>query len=360
MTIRRNRALRGAIVGFGNVATEGHLPAWKGNRNFNILAVCDPDEARLAAAAELLPDAKRYASLDDMFDAERLDFVDVASPPATHTAIISEALGREVNVLCEKPLAIRIDDCNRIRSAASATRTVVFTNHNWKYAPIFRTAKRLLRLGEIGTVSRLELETLRCEPPGGAAGGASWRLDPAVAGGGILVDHGWHAFYLALYLMESEPVAVSAETSRRKFTASAVEDTASCTIEFVTGRAEIMLTWAAEERRNAARLTGEQGTIEIGDRQLVVSTAGREPAVTTFAQPLSAGSYHPDWFAAMLEDFREELLQPSLRGTNFREAETCCHLLEMCYRSSEAGATRLPVYEPLPPPEASGPSSSGG
>jgi predicted dehydrogenase len=359
VTIRRNRALRGAIVGFGNVAVEGHLPAWKGNRHFTMLAVCDPDQARLAAAEKLLPDARRYTDLNDMLDQERLDFVDIAAPPATHTSIITEALARKVNVLCEKPLATRIEDCNRIRSAASAARAVVFTTHNWKYAPIFRTAKRTLRLGEIGPVVSLEMQTLRVEPPGSVAGEATWRLDPAVAGGGILVDHGWHAFYLALYLLDREPVAVSAETARRKFTTCAVEDTARCTIEFAGARAEIFVTWAAEERRSGLRLTGQQGTIDVGDRKLVVNVTGRAPTETSFAQPLSAGSYHPDWFATMLDDFREELCEPALRGTNFREAETCCRLLDLCYRSSEAGGISLPLHEPIPPPETSD-SSSGG
>lgn len=351
MTIRRNRALRGAIVGFGNGAVQGHVPAWKADRHFGMLAVCDPDEARLALAAEILPDARRYTNLDEMLDHERLDFVDVASPPATHADIIGTIAARRVHVLCEKPLATRMEDCNRIRSAASAGRVVVFTVHNWKYAPIFRTAKRALRRGEIGKVTAVALETLRVEPPASAGGGATWRLDPALAGGGILVDHGWHAFYLALYVLDAEPVAVTARTAQRKFTASAVEDTATCTIEFPEARAEIFLTWAAEERRNNVRLAGQHGSIDVADRTLVVNVTGREPAETVFAQPLSAGSYHPDWFGAMLEDFREEMYEPTLRGTNFREAETCCRLLELCYRSSAADGARLPLREPVPPLE---------
>lgn len=349
MTIRRNRALRGAIVGFGNVAVHGHVPAWKTDRHFSILAVCDPDEAQLAIAAELLPDARRYASVDELLATERLDFVDVATPPTTHVEITTKAAAHHVNVLCEKPLALTTDDCNRIRSAGSAGHVVVFTNHNWKYAPIFRTAKRVLRRGEIGRVTHVELQTLRMQPPGGTETTGAWRLDPAQAGGGILVDHGWHAFYLALSALDLEPIAISARTSRRKFVTSAVEDTATCTVEFEGTTAEIFLTWAADERRNTARFTGTQGTIEVADRTLVVRVAERPPAETAFAQPLSAGSYHPDWFAAMLDDFREELYEPKLRGTNFREAENCCRLLELAYRSAAADGARLPFREPLPP-----------
>jgi predicted dehydrogenase len=348
VTLRRNRALRGALVGFGNVAVHGHLPAWKADRHFSMLAVCDPDPARLELAHELLPDARRYADLGELLASESVDFVDVATPPATHPAILADVLAQRVNVLCEKPLVTKIEDCNRIRSAASAGHAVVFTAHNWKYAPIFRTAKRVLRRGEIGKLDHIELQTLRVEPPGSAAGGPSWRLDPVQAGGGIVVDHGWHAFYLALYAVDAEPIAVSARTATRKFTSNAVEDTANCTVEFPGATAEIFLTWAANERRNTARFTGAQGTIEVVDRTLVVSVTGRAPVETSFAQPLSAGSYHPDWFAAMLEDFREELYDPKLRGANFREAESCCRLVELCYRSSAADGQRLPFREPLP------------
>jgi len=356
VNVRRGRVLRGAVVGFGNVAVEGHLPAWRANRRFAIVAVCDQDEGRLARAAEILPEARRYASLDELLASERLDFVDVATPPASHPAIVMRALGSRLHVLCEKPLATTTDDLAHIRSAASASRMVVFTAHNWKYAPIFRTAKRVLRRGEIGHLTRVDLETLRVEPPGSASGDGSWRLDPTLAGGGILIDHGWHAFYLALYVLEAEPVAVSARTARRKFTTEEVEDTATCTVEFPGATAEIFLTWAAETRSNRGRLVGEHGTIEIADRTLIVTVAGHAPVETVFAQPLSAGSYHPDWFAAMLDDFRDEVSDPKLRGANFREAETCCRLVELCYRSSAAGGARLPFREPLP---AAGDSDGG-
>jgi predicted dehydrogenase len=341
VTVQRGRALRGAIVGFGNVAVEGHLPAWRQDHRFTITAVCDSDERRLALAADLLPEARRYPSLGALLDAEKLDFVDVATPPASHTAIILETLARRVHVLCEKPLTVHADECAKIRGAAKAARAAVFTTHNWKYAPIFRTAKRTVRRGDVGRISHLTLETIRTTPPRDAGDAGAWRLDPALAGGGILVDHGWHAFYLARYLLDTDPIAISAETSSRKFVAAGVEDTARCTIEFPGATAEVFLTWAGEQRRNTGALHGERGTLTIADRTLVLAVRDRAPVETAFAQPLSAGSYHPDWFAAMLDDFRDELRDAKLRGDNFREAEGCCRLIEAGYRSSAAGRARI-------------------
>lgn len=358
MTTRRPRPLRGAIVGFGNVAVEGHLPAWRQHRGFTIVAVCDADEARLTLAAELLPTAKRYASVEELLKNERLDFIDVATPPASHATIVLEALAKHVHVLCEKPLTLRSDECSRIRSAASGARAVVFTTHNWKYAPIFRTAKRTLRRGDVGAVTHVRLETVRTTPPSDAGNGGTWRLDPALAGGGILVDHGWHAFYLARHLVDAEPVAISARTSQRKFTTAGVEDTAECTIEFPAATAEIFLTWAGDVRRNVGTITGTLGSLTIADRTLVTTVGDRAPVETHFAQPLSAGSYHPDWFATMLDDFHLELHDASARGENFREAEACCRLLERGYRSSASDGARIALVDPLPEAPATG--SPGG
>jgi predicted dehydrogenase len=337
-------------VGFGNVAVEGHLPAWQQNRHFSIVAVCDASEERLAMAANLLPTVRRYAALGDLLRTEKLDFVDVATPPASHASIIEEVLAKRIHVLSEKPLTTRWEACRRIRSAASAARAVVFTTHNWKYAPIFRTAKRTLRRGDIGSVTHLRLETIRTTPPHDAGSTGAWRLDPALAGGGIMVDHGWHAFYLARHLVDAEPIAISARTSQRKFVTTGVEDTAECTIEFPGAKAEIFLTWAGDARRNSGTIVGQLGTLTIADRTLITTIGDRTPVETHFAQPLSGGSYHPDWFAAMLEDFHLELSEPATRGENFREAEACCRMIEWGYLSSADGGARRVLADPLPPP----------
>ncbi len=349
MTTRRPRPLRGAIVGFGNVAVEGHLPAWQSNRQFSIVAVCDANEGRLALAAERLPAARRYATLEALLQSEKLDFVDVATPPATHAAIVLAVLAKRLHVLCEKPLTTHWEEYRAIKAAAQAARAVVFTTHNWKYAPIFRTARRMLRRGDIGTVSHVRLETIRITPPVDATETGTWRLDPAQAGGGILVDHGWHAFYLARHLIDADPIAITVVTSQRKFVTAGVEDTAECTIEFPDARAEILLTWAGDARRNSGAISGTLGSLTIADRTLITTIGDRPPVETPFAQPLSAGSYHPDWFGAMLDDFHAEVHDPAVRGENAREAETCCRLLEWGYQSSAMGGARLALADPLPP-----------
>ena len=100
--------LRGAIIGLGNVAVRGHVPAYLSGRTgarAAIAAVMDVAEENRAQARKLLPGAAVYASIDELLAHEKLDFADICTPPHTHSAIIGACASRGVHVLCEKPLA---------------------------------------------------------------------------------------------------------------------------------------------------------------------------------------------------------------------------------------------------------------
>ncbi len=187
---------------------------------------------------------------------------------------------------------------------------------------------------------------LRPNPPQGAAE-AGWRLDRAEAGGGILMDHGWHAFYLMLFLTGREPRAITARTTSDL--GFAVENGAQCELDFGGLVARIMLRWGADERKTAGTVRGSLGEIAIEDDRLIVRREGAEPETTRFAPALSASSYHPEWFPALLADFREEILHADRRGTNFAEAVRVGELVAAAYRSQGEVVSLVP---PEPPAES--------
>src|SRR4029077_13009969 len=84
--------LRGAISGFGEVAAQAHLAGWRTRPELNIVAIHDPVSERRHHAIRLIPNIRVYDDLELMLDGERLDFVDVASPPAYHAATARMAL----------------------------------------------------------------------------------------------------------------------------------------------------------------------------------------------------------------------------------------------------------------------------
>src|SRR5215510_12141126 len=294
---------KGAIVGCGAVACQAHVPVWRTVSAFHMVAAVDPIPAQRAQLQTLLPEIRCYECLESLLEHEEIDFLDVCTPPALHEEGILQACAHGVHVLCEKPLTFTATALQRIMAAAAAANVLVFSVHNWKYAPLFQALKRLLNEGVIGTPSYVELTTLRTQP----AGTTGWRLDPQVAGGGILLDHGWHAFYLLLFLLGAPPQSITATIERRLFLSAGVEDTVTCEVTFPQTQARIHLTWAASQRRNLVVVRGERGEICLDDARLVVRQPHHAMQEFVFPEALSAGSTHPDWFAAMLPDFQAEL-----------------------------------------------------
>jgi predicted dehydrogenase len=332
---------RVAILGFGHVAEHGHLPAWLARRDFRIVAVAEPDPGRRAVAARRLPQATLYADAAALLAAERLDAVDIAAPPALHAPLVLAAAAAGCHILCEKPLATTWADVCAMRAAAEAAGVALCTVHNWKHSAQFTTLHQLLADGAVGRPQHIRLETIR---KGRAVSvGSEWRGDARIAGGGILLDHGWHAFYLLLALAGERPRQVQATIERRADGGASVEDTASCRIEFPSLSGEIFLTWAGDRRRTSWRVGGSHGTVTLADDRGAIEGAGRARRDLTFGGSLSEGSHHPDWFGAVLDDFIAEIDDPARRGRNLAEAECCALLTTLAYDSGAQGGRPLPV-----------------
>src|SRR5262245_25905246 len=245
---------RGALIGFGNVAGHGHLPGWRRRPDVALVAVADVRAEQRDGVAAALPDVARHVSAESLLDGTNLDFVDICTPPSTHGPLVEAALERDLHVLCEKPLVGSLEALRRLHRLAAARRRVVHTVHNWHHAPIVRRTRELIAAGAVGEITGVTWHTLRTGPAAVVGQGENWRVDPAVAGGGVLTDHGWHVSYIVQRWIGQPPLAVSACLEARRHRALAVEDTASVQVTFPVAKAEIFLTWAAEARRNWAEV----------------------------------------------------------------------------------------------------------
>lgn len=330
---------RGAFVGFGAVAEHGHLPGWRADERFAIVAVAEPRAARREAAVRALPGARLYGSSDELFAREELDFVDVVSPPACHADAIVAAAARRLHVLCEKPLVTNPADFRRARAAAAAAGVVLHPVHNWKHAEAFR----LLR----DAVPQPEEIVLRVERNGWSVSADDWRAERRLAGGGILVDHGWHAFYLALAFAGAEPRSVRATTDNRRYRAADVEDSARCEIGFDGCRATIELSWAGRVRETAWTLAGAGVSAEVRDAALIRRVDGGE-TVQPLGSSLSEGSHHADWFPGVIDSFAAAIADPAAAAAGLREAAWCVALLDAAYASAAGGGAPTRVVPLLP------------
>lgn len=331
--------LRGAFIGFGNVAALGHLPGWRSRSDVEIVAAADTATARREAFLSACPRGRWYDTVSDLLAGETLDFVDICTPPGSHAALIEQALNARLHILCEKPLITRLEDGRTVEAAAARAGRVVHTVHNWLEAPICRKISALIAEGAIGALRSIHWRTLRTAPAAAAAHdrGVNWRVDPAMAGGGILFDHGWHALY-CMIRWAGAPSGVAAVLETRRFHEWPLEDTATLTLDLNAGSGHIYLTWAADERANHMELEGERGRISVaGDSVLVRSPSGERR--WSCPPSLSEGSQHPDWFAGVIDDFCAAAAGG--QQSNLDEALMCARLIDLARRSSAAGGARL-------------------
>jgi predicted dehydrogenase len=341
--------LRGAISGFGEVAAKAHLAGWRTRPGVSIVAIHDPVSERRHHAMRLVPNVRVYDDLELMLDGERLDFVDVASPPAYHAATAQAALAAGAHALIEKPLCLAAGEFESLRAAASSRGRVLMCVHNWKHAGTYRLAHDLVRAGRLGEIRYVALDRLRTAPAGiGIGTSGRWRLG-AASGGGILVDHGWHVFYLMRWLMGGlDPAAISAFMSVGQAAPvqekNRVEDVADLRVIFPGNRiASAHLSWRSPVRRTQAMLYGSEAALEIdGDRALLTARSGRMEDLSPTHE--ADDSYHSAWFAGVAGDFERAMREGNESATaaeNLAEARAALALTLSAQESSQQGGTQV-------------------
>src|SRR5262249_25976345 len=161
--------------------------------------------------------------------------------------------------------------------------------------------------------------------------------------------------------MASRPVAVSARLETRRHTAWAVEDTAALSLVFSGATAEVLLTWAADERRNFAAITGESGRLALGDDVLVLARGAHEErrgGGPGSCPRRGGGSHPPEGLGAVMDAFLPGVGGRWPAGVNLAEACLCVAVETLARESSRRGGETL-VLPVSPAPRASRPVPSG-
>jgi predicted dehydrogenase len=249
--------LRFALIGAGAIA-QSYVAVFGGLRLAHVVGVADPMVARARKVAQAL-DCPAFASHDELLAEMDVDAAVICTPPATHVEVGLDLVERGVPVLCEKPLALNLPSARKLVDASTTAGVPLTMAAKFRYVEDAVRAKSIVDSGELGDVVLFDNIFASHAPMVGR-----WNADPAVSGGGVLIDNGTHSVDIARYFLGSITDVMA--VAPRRVQDVAVEDTAQMFIRSADGVCgTIDLSWSLDMQADRyISIYGSEGTINVG------------------------------------------------------------------------------------------------
>ena len=222
------------IIGCGKIAQIRHIPEYAANPDAKLYGFFDVNQERAKEIA-VKYGGIAYESYQQMLDDPEIDAVSVLTPNFTHAEISIAALKAGKHVLCEKPMATTLTDCEAMAATARKTGKKLMIAQNQRLAGAHRKAKELLDNGAIGDVITFRTSFSHSGADNWSVDGRnSWFMDKSRSCFGAMADLGVHKTDLMVYLLGTGIAKASAVigTLQKKFpdgTPITVDDNAFCT-----------------------------------------------------------------------------------------------------------------------------------
>lgn len=358
MVQRGKPRLRLGMVGGGQDSFIGavHRMAARLDDRYELVAGALSSTAERSQASGLalgLPSDRIYDDFISMVTKEAvrsdgIDVVAIVTPNDMHAEPAKAFLNAGIHVICDKPLAVSIDEARELLAVVKASPVRFLLTHNYSGYPMIREAKRLVNEGALGDIRIVNVEYIQGWLSDDVDNKqAAWRLDPNQAGaGGCIGDIGTHAYQLAEFVSGLQATALSAELSTFGV-GRCLDDDADIRLKFgKTARGHLWATQIATGFENGLKLrvVGTCGSLEWAQenpnyllhRKLNEPTQILSRAGVNFDAAARVPSGHPEGFieafATLYDEFATSILnndstesllpgiQDGVRGLQFIEA----------------------------------------
>ena len=232
-----------------------------------IIGIVDSVEANARAAAELAS-CSTVGSLDELLDLDPAGLV-IATPSALHAEQAQAALARGIAVFCQKPLARTAAETSHVIELARKTNTLIGVDLSYRFLEAATRARALVCSGELGSIYAADLVFHNAYGPD-----KSWFYDPALSGGGCVIDLGIHLVDLLFWTLgPPDPSSVTSQLFARgkplPAVPSAVEDFALAELRFDSGLvARLACSWNLSAGQDAvieATFYGTGGAVRLSN-----------------------------------------------------------------------------------------------
>ncbi|HET7658211.1 MAG TPA: Gfo/Idh/MocA family oxidoreductase [Bacillales bacterium] len=198
--------IRVGMIGYqfmGRVHTHAYrdVPYYFGNDIVPALqALCGRNRESLESAADQMGWASTETDWRKLIERDDIDLIDISTPNRTHAEMAIAAAEAGKHVICEKPLAMTVEEAARMAEAVKKSGVVNMICHNYRFAPAVQYAKKIIADGRLGKIYHIRAQYLQdwiMDPSFPMV----WRLRKEVTGSGALGDIGAHIIDLARFLV---------------------------------------------------------------------------------------------------------------------------------------------------------------
>ena len=308
-------AVRWGLIGCGDIARRRVAPALSDSPYSELIAVSRANSNLLSEFADRFEVQHRFARWQELVQSNQINALYIATPVNLHAEQAIAAADAGKHVLCEKPMALNVADCDRMIAAAKANNVKLGIAYYRQFYPVVARIKNLIDSGEIGKPIFVAVNAFEWfNPP--PSNSRAWLLKPEISGGGPMFDFGCHRIQILLHLFG--PIqTVKAITSKALFDRE-VEDTAVATFAFSGGTlATLTVSHAVIESGDTFVIWGSEGSINIDVLNQGTITVRTRTDERTESLPPAPNIHQP-----LIDDFARAIIddrQPLVTGAMGRE-----------------------------------------
>ena len=338
--------IRYAVVGLGHIAQVAVLPAFAHARENSRLAAVvsdDPHKRRAIAQRYHLEHAYAYDRFEECLD--HVDAVYIAVPNALHADFTVRAANAGAHVLCEKPMAVTVDECDRMIAACRQNDVKLMIAYRLHFEEANLDAVELVRRGRLGEPKFFSSSFSMRVRPGDV------RLKPEL-GGGTLYDIGVYCINASRYLFRSEPEEVIAmSVNGRGTTANGVDESTAAVLRFGGGRIASFVTSFDAADVAEYRIVGTRGHLHVDPAYEYASGLGYSLTVDGKVTRKRLGKR--DQFAPELLHFSDCIQRNRQPEPSGEEGRQDVRIVQALYQSAHTGLpVPLPAYRDAKRPSA--------
>jgi predicted dehydrogenase len=326
-----DRKVRYAVVGLGSFAQSVAIPAFDHAENSELVALISSDSAKSSDLSKEFNVQRNYSydEYEACLNSGEIDAVYISLPNHLHREYTVKAAKAGIHVLCEKPMAVTVDDCEAMIQAVADNDVKLMIAYRLHFEEASLQAMAIVQSGKIGE-ARIFNSAFTQQTEGGDI-----RLDQE-KGGGTLDDIGIYCINAARYIFEDEPIAVfatSATNGEERF--SEIDEMTTAILRFPGDRLATFVCSFGAAVVSTYQVIGTKGDLRVDS---AYTTQGEVKHVLTIESEKEERSFDlPNQLTAEFVYFSDCILQDKEPEPSGKEGLIDVQIIQALYRSIETG-----------------------